>query len=98
VGLLDAVVVKHGVMRGVLVMGRSVVVTRRRAAATIRVLSPDLVPMSKEDEQQAIHAISAMISQWWREHGREDDAPETATKDDHGDDRRRTAATGTSGS
>ena len=46
-------------MTGVLVMGRSVVATRRRAAAKIRVLSPDVVPMSKEDEQQAIHAISA---------------------------------------
>ncbi|MFI7546064.1 hypothetical protein [Actinoplanes sp. NPDC049599] len=52
--------------------------------------------MSKEDEQQAIHAISAMIAQWWLEHGRDDDAPETATADDHDDARRRTAATGTS--
>jgi hypothetical protein len=84
-------------MTGVLVMGRSVVATRRRAAAKIRVLSPDVVPMSKEDEQQAIHAISAMIAQWWREHGRDDDAPETATADDHDDARRHTAATGTSG-
>jgi len=71
-------------------------VTRRRAVAKIRVLPPDVVPMSKEDEQQAIHAISAMIAQWWREHGR-DDPPETATADDHDDARPRTAATGTSG-
>lgn len=72
-------------------------VTRRRAVAEVKVLSPDVVPMSKEDEQQAIHAISAMIAHWWREHGQDDDAPETATADDHNGARRRTAATGTSG-
>jgi hypothetical protein len=84
-------------MTGVLVMGRSVVVTGRRAAAKLRVLSPDVVPMSKDDEQQAIHAISAMIAQWWGVHGRDDDAPETATADDHDGACRRTAATGASG-
>jgi hypothetical protein len=72
-------------------------VTRRRAVAKIRALPPDVVPMSKEDEQLAIHANSAMIAHWWREHGRVDDAPETATADDHDAARRRTAATGTSG-
>jgi hypothetical protein len=84
-------------MTGVLAVGRSSMVTRRRAVAKIRVLPPDVVPMSKEDEQQAIYAISAMIAQWWREHGRDDEAPETATADDHEDTRRRTAVTGTSG-
>jgi hypothetical protein len=32
--------------------------------AKIRVLLPEVVPMSKKDEQQAIHAIPAMIAQW----------------------------------
>jgi hypothetical protein len=95
--LSDVVVIEHGGMTGVLVTGRLDVVTRRRAAAKIRVLPPDVVPISKEDEQQAIRAISAMIAQWWREHGRDDDPPENATPGDHDGARRRTAATGTSG-
>jgi hypothetical protein len=97
VGLLEAVVTEHSAMTGVLVMGRSVVVTRRRAVAKIRVLPPDVVPMSKEDERQAIHAISAMIAQWWQKHGRDDDPPESAMPGGHDGARRRTAATGTSG-
>jgi len=97
VGLPEAVVIEHSAMTGVLVMGRSAMVTRQRAAVKIRVLPPDVVPMSKEDEQQAIHAISAMIAQWWRKHGRDDDPPESATSGGHDGSRRRTATTGTSG-
>jgi hypothetical protein len=41
--------------------------------------------MSKEDEQQAIHAISAIIAQWWREHSRNDDPPESVTSRGHDD-------------
>jgi hypothetical protein len=55
------------------------VVTRRRAVAKIQVLPPDVVPMSKEDEQQAIQAIVTMIAQWWREHGRDGALPDGAT-------------------
>jgi hypothetical protein len=54
-------------------------VTRRRAVTTFRVLPPDVVPMSKEDEQQAIQAIVTMIAQWWREHSRDSDPPDGAT-------------------
>jgi hypothetical protein len=50
-------------MTGVLAVRRSGMVTRRWAVAKIRVLPPGVVPMSKEDEQQAIHAISAMLTQ-----------------------------------
>jgi hypothetical protein len=53
--------------------------------------------MSKEDEQQAISAISAMIAQWWREHGRDDYPPASGTSGGHDGARRRTAVTGTSG-
>ena len=49
--------------------------TRWRAVAKIQVLPPDVVPMSKEDEQQAIQAIVTMIAQWRRGHGRDGDPP-----------------------
>lgn len=72
-------------------------VTRRRAVAKIKVLQPDVVQMSKQDEQQAIHAISAMIEQWRQERSRDDDPPEGTTSGGHDGARRRTAATDTSG-
>jgi hypothetical protein len=96
-GLPEAAVIEHGAVTGVLVIGRSVVVTRRRPVAKIRVLPRDVVAMGKEDEQQAIHAISAMTAQWWRQHGRDDAPPESAKSGGHDGARRRTAATGTSG-
>jgi len=53
-------------MKGVLVMGRSDVVTRRRAVAKVRVLPPEVFPISAEDHQQAVTALTQMIEQWWR--------------------------------
>lgn len=55
-------------------------VTRRRSVAKVNVLPPDVVPMSKQDEQQAVQAIAAMIAQWRRKHGHDDDSPDAATK------------------
>jgi hypothetical protein len=55
------------------------VVTRRRAVTKIQVLPPDVVPMCKEDEQQAIQAIVTMIAQWWQEHSRNGDPPDGTT-------------------
>jgi hypothetical protein len=54
------------------------VATWRRAVAKIQILPPDVVPMSKEDEQQAIQVVT-MIAQWWKEHGRDGDPPDDAT-------------------
>jgi hypothetical protein len=51
-------------------------VTRRPAVAKVRVLPPGVVPMSKQDEQQAVRAIATMITQWWREHGGDEDPSE----------------------
>jgi hypothetical protein len=34
----------------------------------IRVLPPDVVPMSKQDEAQAVTAIAALIAVWWQAH------------------------------
>jgi hypothetical protein len=39
---------------------------RRRAATNIRALPPDVVPISPEDHQQAVAALTEMIEQWWR--------------------------------
>jgi hypothetical protein len=41
---------------------------RRRRSDPIRVLPPDVVPLTKQDEQQAIAAIAAMIAAWWHDH------------------------------
>lgn len=51
-------------------------VTRRRAVAKVHVLPPDVVPMSKQDDQQAVQAIATMMAHWWRDHGFDDDPPE----------------------
>jgi len=32
-----------------------------------------VVPLSKEDEQQAVAAISAMIAAWWHDHQHDPD-------------------------
>jgi len=46
---------------------------RRKRSGSIRVLPPDVVPMSKEDEQQAVAAIAAMIATWWHDHQHDPD-------------------------
>lgn len=46
---------------------------RRKRSGPIRVLPPDVVPLTKEDEQQAIAAISAMIAAWWHDHQHDPD-------------------------
>jgi hypothetical protein len=48
----------------------------------IRVSPPDVVPMSKENQQQAIQAIGTMIAHWWQEHGRDSDPPDDPTSSD----------------
>jgi hypothetical protein len=45
----------------------------------IHVLPPDVVPMSEQDERQAVQAIATMIAQWWREHDRDDEPPTMTT-------------------
>lgn len=32
----------------------------------IRVLAPDVVPMSTDDYEQAVTALAAMITAWWQ--------------------------------
>lgn len=41
--------------------------TRRRTQA-IRVLTPDVVPMSTDDYEQAVTALATMITAWWQHH------------------------------
>ena len=41
---------------------------RMKRSSPIRVLPPDVVPMTKEDEQQAVTAIAAIIAAWWHDH------------------------------
>ncbi|GAA2669680.1 hypothetical protein Apa02nite_016560 [Actinoplanes palleronii] len=48
-------------------------VNRRRVATNVRVLAPEVVPMSPEEYQQAVTALAQMIEQWWRNH--HDDEP-----------------------
>jgi hypothetical protein len=48
-------------------------VQHRKRLGPIRVLPPDVVPMTKEDKQQAVAAISAMIAAWWHEHQHDPD-------------------------
>jgi hypothetical protein len=72
-------------------------VTRRRAVSKVRVLPPEVVSLSKEDEQQAVQALSTMIAQWWREHGQDGDPTQLLTPPDHDGTRLRTAMTVTSG-
>jgi hypothetical protein len=48
--------------------GRQRPAGRKKRPGPIRVLPPDVVPMSKEDEQQAVAAIAAMIAAWWHDH------------------------------
>ena len=54
--------------------------TRRRYASKIRVLMPDVVPMTKEDQQQAVHAMAVMIEQWWNRHGDDDEPSKRAAE------------------
>lgn len=48
-------------------------VTQRRVATNIKVLPPEVVPISPEDYQQAVTALAQIIEQWWRNH--HDDEP-----------------------
>jgi len=38
---------------------------RKKRSGPIRILEPDVVPISDEDYQQAITALATMIAQWW---------------------------------
>ncbi len=38
----------------------------RRRTKPIRVLPPKTAPISKEDYDQAVHALASMIAEWWR--------------------------------
>ena len=46
---------------------------RKKRPSPIRVLPPDVVPMMKEDQQQAVTAIAAMIAAWWHDHQHDPD-------------------------
>jgi hypothetical protein len=41
---------------------------RRRRSDPIRVLPPEVVPISREDREQAVTAIATMIAAWWHDH------------------------------
>jgi hypothetical protein len=40
----------------------------RKRPRPIRVLAPDVVPMSTDDYEQAVTALAAMIAAWWHDH------------------------------
>lgn len=43
---------------------------RRRGTTSIRLRPPGVVPMSADDQQKAVTALSTMIAAWWQEtHG-----------------------------
>lgn len=39
-------------------------ITRRRCVP-VRLGEPEVVPMSKEDHDQAVHVLAGMIVDWW---------------------------------
>jgi len=41
-------------------------VSRRRVATSIKVLPPEVVPLTCEDREQAVAALAQLIEQWWR--------------------------------
>ena len=40
----------------------------RKRSRPVRVLAPDVVPMSTDDYEQAVTSLAAMIAAWWHDH------------------------------
>jgi hypothetical protein len=44
---------------------------KKRRTTPIKVLEPEVVPISEEDYQQAVTALAVMIQDWWEKQQRE---------------------------
>jgi hypothetical protein len=55
---------------------------KKRRTTPIRVSEPGVVPLSDEDRQQAVTAISSMIEAWWTRQNR--DGEPAAVNSDEG--------------
>lgn len=73
---------------------------RGRRLPEIKVLPPDVVPISTEDYQTAVTALAQMIGQWWNRQQHDQDPAPTADRSEphHDRSRRHTGETLTSGS
>lgn len=61
---------------------------RRRRVTPVRVRPPKTVPITPEEDEQAVSAIASMIAQWWETTGRHlpspDEVPAEPASDPYG--------------
>lgn len=49
----------------------TVMAAKKRHTTPIKVLEPEVVPISEEDYRQAVTALAIMIQDWWEKRQRE---------------------------